>query len=386
MHNPLQHVRPAFMTDMRSLGGGETSLLNLLSALCTSGIRPVLICPEGDLSRSARLLDLDLYEIEFPNIHLRLNFVPTFSISFILKISKIITNHRANVIHVESLLALYYGGIVSFFKGIPLVATYHGYWPLSSPINKLFLFLVCKRIYPVSRSMEAELANFKIAPTRTKTIPLGVNSAFLEPLPSKEEARRALGIPLDTNIVLQVARFQDIKGHHILLEALALLACNPHSDMPTLLVVGGVLEPPSQEILAYRARIEHRASMSDLQRHVKFLGHRQDVPLIMRAADILVVPSIFESFGMVVIEAMTVGVIVIATNAGGPAEIITDGETGLLVPSGDPLALAAAITYALEHHDQSARMVQAAQSAAHQLYGQFGRCHALIEEYQQLNI
>jgi glycosyltransferase involved in cell wall biosynthesis len=384
-NNKLSHkIRPVYLTDMRSLGGGETSLLNLLTVLCDAGIRSVLLCPKGDLFREASSLDIDLYEIEYPDVHLKAGFMPTFSVSCVVEIARILQKHSVSVIHVESLLALYYGGITSFLTGTPLVATYHGYWPLHSRITKFALRLLCKRIYPVSKSMESELRSLGAIPTRGRTIPLGVNPAYLEPLPSREEARRQLGLSLERFIVLQVARFEEIKGHHNLLDALVLLANETGKSMPLVLFVGGVLDPPSQEVLIYKERIEERASRPDLLPHVLFLGHRQDVPLIMRAADIVVIPSVFESFGMAVIEAMTIGTPVVATNAGGPREIIKHGKTGLLVPPEDPVALASGIRQLLEHPDESAHIAAAAQLAALELYGPLSRCETLVAEYRQL--
>ena len=373
-----------FLTDMRGIGGGESSLLNLLTAFCNTGVRSVLLCPKGDLFHEASALNIDLYEIEYPDVHLKYGFIPTFSVSCVVKIVRILRKHCVTMVHAESLLALYYGGIASFFTGIPLVATYHGYWPLKSYFNKLFLMLLCKHIYPVSKTIEVELISSGIIRTHVRIIPLGVNPAYLKPLPSRKEARRQLGLSTDRFIVVHVARFQEIKGHHNLLDALVLLINETSKRTPLVLFVGGVLDPPSQDVLTYKARVEERASRPDLLPHVLFLGQRQDISLIMRAADVVVIPSLFESFGMVVIEAMTVGVPIVATNAGGPSEIIKHGKTGLLVPPEDPDALACGIRQVLEHPDKSASMAAAAQTAALELYGPFSRCKTLLSEYRQV--
>lgn len=384
-NNQLSHkIKPVYLTDMRSLGGGETSLLNLLTAFCNVGIRPVLLCPKGTLFREASALNIDLYEIEYPDVHLRAGFMPTFSVSTVVQIAKILRKHSASVVHVESLLALYYGGIASFLTGTPLVATYHGYWPLHARITKLVLRLLCKRIYPVSKSMVSELRSLGVIPTYVRTIPLGVNPAYLRMDPSREEARHQLGLPLKRFIILQVARFQEIKGQHNLLSALLLLINVKEKSKPLVLFVGGVLDPPSQEVLNYKKIIEERASRPDLSPYVLFLGHRQDIPLIMRAADVVVIPSVFESFGMAVIEAMMIGTPVVATNAGGPGEIIKHGKTGLLVPPEDPVALASAIKQILTHPEKSAPIAAAAQLAALELYGPLSRCEILVAEYRQL--
>jgi glycosyltransferase involved in cell wall biosynthesis len=266
-----------------------------------------------------------------------------------------------------------------------LVATYHGYWPLKSRVNRLFLRWFCQRIYPVSKAVETELMTiFSNGERRVQTIPLGVNTRFLEPLPPRQEARRHLGLPLVRPIVLHVARFQTIKGHHHLLDALALMVKEKGDSAPLVLFVGDVLKPPSKEELDCKARIECRAALPDLQPHVHFLGHRRDVPLIMRAADVVVSPSDFESFGMSLIEAMTVGTPVVATDAGGPSEIIEHGKTGLLVRPGDSGALAAGIRQVLAHSESSARMADAGREVALSRYCPQRRCATLLQEYRDL--
>jgi glycosyltransferase involved in cell wall biosynthesis len=106
-------------------------------------------------------------------------------------------------------------------------------------------------------------------------------------------------------------------------------------ERPLLLLVAGTgaLEPH------YRTLVER----GGLERCVRFLGFRQDLPALMKAADLFVLPSVAEAFGLVLAEALYLGVPVVASRVGGIPEIVTDGEDGVLVPPGDPLALAQAI-------------------------------------------
>jgi glycosyltransferase involved in cell wall biosynthesis len=146
-----------------------------------------------------------------------------------------------------------------------------------------------------------------------------------------------------------VSNFAPFKGHEVLVEALGRLGrpcpvrCQMVGDGPT------------------RARIEQLVLTAGMEDTVEFLGCRDDVPMILRQADVLVLPSHWEPFGLVVVEAMAAGVPVVATAAGGVPEIITDGYTGLLVPPGDPQAMAAAIGRML--NDEPLRRRLAAQAA-----------------------
>lgn len=147
------------------------------------------------------------------------------------------------------------------------------------------------------------------------------------------------GIPADGEIVGVVARLAPEKGHRTLLEAWpAVLEAVPGA---WLLVVG---EGSECESLKTQARVLGVAG------RVVFTGRREDVPAVTAALDVAVLPSYREAQGLSVLEAMALGRPVVASAVGGIPEMIDDGVTGLLVPPGDPDALAAAIVRLLRDH------------------------------------
>ncbi|WP_107677223.1 glycosyltransferase family 4 protein [Agrobacterium sp. LAD9] len=144
-------------------------------------------------------------------------------------------------------------------------------------------------------------------------------------------------------------RLSEWKGQHVFLEAIAAM------EGVQAVIVGGALF--GQE--AYEARIREQASSLDLDGRVRFLGFRSDVPELMAAMDAVAHTSIVaEPFGRVVVEAMMCGRPVVATRGGGVTEIIRDGETGLLVPPGEPSALAAALGRVLSDPALAERLAQ----------------------------
>jgi glycosyltransferase involved in cell wall biosynthesis len=183
---------------------------------------------------------------------------------------------------------------------------------------------------------------------------------------------------------MQVARFQAIKGQMNLLDALEIMVKQDRDVDPLVVFVGGVMEPASPDVLAYKANVEVRASQPELSHYVQFLGHRDDVPLLMRAADVIVSPSEFESFSMIIIEAMAVGTPVVATAAGGPREILTGGVTGVLVPPRDPLSLADGICSVISNPDWAADLAEHAREDAVSRYGPQTRCRRLVVDYRNL--
>lgn len=149
------------------------------------------------------------------------------------------------------------------------------------------------------------------------------------------EARAELGIPAGAYVVGCFSRLHPWKGQTVLLDAVA--------RMPGVhaLIAGGALfsgEAP------YEAELLGRAGLPALAGRVHVLGARDDVPRLLVACDVVAHPSVLaEPFGRVLVEAMLAGRPVVATDAGGVPEVVTDGETGVLVPPGDARALGEAI-------------------------------------------
>ncbi len=160
----------------------------------------------------------------------------------------------------------------------------------------------------------------------------------------------------DRPIVGIFSRLAPWKGQHVLLEALALLP-----DVQALLV-GEALFQDEQH---YAHQLRERAAQPDLAGRIHFLGFRDDVPVLMQLVDVVVHTSIApEPFGRVIVEGMLARKPVIATQAGGALEIVRSGKTGLLVPPGNPSALAQAIRYVLDNPDQAHQLAQAAYEEA----------------------
>jgi glycosyltransferase involved in cell wall biosynthesis len=149
--------------------------------------------------------------------------------------------------------------------------------------------------------------------------------------------RRELGLPDGGLFLLCVGRLDPQKGHPYLIEAMA--EVGRRFPDARLVVVGGA----QQATEAYVADLRAHAAAPELAGKVIFTGARQDVPRLMAACDIFALTSLWEGFGLVFAEAMAAGKPVVATQVSAIPEVVVDGETGLLVPPGDPAAAAAAL-------------------------------------------
>jgi D-inositol-3-phosphate glycosyltransferase len=182
-------------------------------------------------------------------------------------------------------------------------------------------------------------------------IPGGVDLDRFSPMP-REQARATLGLAPNQNILLFVGRIQRLKGLEVLVRAFAKLG-----DLDArLVVVGGQpgTSPEAREI----ARLQHLVAKLGIEDRTGFVGavaHEQ-LPLYYAAADVTVMPSSYESFGLVAVESLACGTPVVATRVGGLTSIVHDGETGLLVPWRDAQMFAESLRRVLEDTDLRRRL------------------------------
>jgi D-inositol-3-phosphate glycosyltransferase len=200
-----------------------------------------------------------------------------------------------------------------------------------------------------------------VATAKVCTIPPGVDLELFQPAP-REACRGALGIAGDERVVLFVGRIDPIKGIDTLIEAAeALVAHGGIAPPPTFLIVGGDLDADGAPT-GPLARVAAMAEERGIGRYVRLLGSQpQDqLPLYYSAADVVAVPSRYESFGLVAVEALACGVPVVASRAGGLRFTIDERVTGLLVKPQSPLALAAGLEEVLSDDALRAAMAAAA--------------------------
>src|SRR5262249_5272131 len=183
----------------------------------------------------------------------------------------------------------------------------------------------------ISDAVATALTSAGVPRERITVIPSGVDCEYFRP-PSNEErvaARRALGLAAESIAVGTIGALEVRKGHRYLLEAIA-----PAMDAVVCFIAGeGLL----------RSELERRAEVLGISTRTRFLGRVEPSRDLLWALDIFVFPSLWEGLGVAALEAAASGLATIASNAGGIAEVVRHGETGVLVPPADPRALRAAI-------------------------------------------
>lgn len=184
-----------------------------------------------------------------------------------------------------------------------------------------------------------------VSADKIAVIPNGVDTRRYRRSATREATRARLGLSTNERVVAVVATFKEQKGHRYLIEAAQMLA----SDFPDaryLLIGDG----------ASRPELERQIAAAGLEASFRLLGMRPDVPELLAAADLFVLPSLWEGLPMALIEAMAAGLPVVATNVSGTRGVMLDGETGLLVPPGDATALGRSIATLLFDPERAIRM------------------------------
>ncbi len=198
-------------------------------------------------------------------------------------------------------------------------------------------------------------------------IPPGVDVCRFYPIPA-DEAREYIGLPPCDRTLLFVGRIEPLKGLDILLEAIALMRRRGDWDKNPfcLSVIGGEPDVSPETMSVEMRRLQALREQYGLQDLVAMLGKRsQDtLPYYYSAAEAVVVPSHYESFGMVALEAMACGTPVVASGVGGLAFLVRDGETGFTIPVGDPAALADRLTDLLSKPELRRKMGEQAAAVA----------------------
>ena len=203
----------------------------------------------------------------------------------------------------------------------------------------------CRRIIAVSEHTADVIVRVEgIARQKIVVIPNGVDLERFAPR-DLGVARAHLDVPRDAFVVASIGRLSQEKGHRYLLEALA----TARKDIPSIVCLIAGDGP-------LRNRLETQVRALGLEMVCRFLGDVPNIEAVFAAADVAVLPSVFEGMPNAALEAMAMGCPVIATAVGGSKEVVRHGETGFLVPPGHPAALSSALANIAASAERRGRM------------------------------
>lgn len=329
------------LSSQRDYYGGEVHLYDLAIGLCARGHRVTcLVRPDSRLA--ARLSAADVPVRGLP-------LVDWYEPVGMLALRRCLDELRVDVLHTHNPRDYYIGAAATLGTEIHNVGTRHQLRPITwSKIKRPFLRRFSAMI-AVSEAVHEGLLASGLPAHRLVTVPNGIR------LPvrgvSQEALRQELGLSFRNGpLIGSVGRLCPSKGQDCLLWAASLLR-GRWPDLQVVLIGGanGNL----------RFERELRCLARGLRLPVHFCGYRDEAARLVAAFDVAVVPSRAEPFGLVTLEALARGVPLVATRTGGTREIVHDGRDGLLVPPGDPEALASALDRLLEDRDLRERCARA---------------------------
>lgn len=213
----------------------------------------------------------------------------------------------------------------------------------------------------------------QVGPVQTKihTICNAVDTKRFDRRGDRETLCRQLGIDGNASLVATVGRLTEQKGHRYLIDAASAVA-NSLPSTHFLLIGRGELENA----------LRRQATETKAAGNIHFLGVRDDVPDLLAAVDLFVLPSLWEGLSVALLEAMAAGKPIVATQVSGTTQVIAPGVTGLIVPPRDSNALAAAITAVLSKPEQAQAMGQAAKQHVEANFGAQSQADAHLALYR----
>ena len=344
-----------------NVGGTERHILNLILKLNKEKFNPVICC----------LNDLGSMGVKFANnnkgINVYKNIISNkFDLYGIWKLFWIIKKEKVDVLFtINSPLTQLWGTLLAYSAGISTFITrvcatnpsYHG--RRREIVNMVMLPFVDRVIAQADIHKDHLVASEGMKKDKIEVIYNGVELERFSGHYEEKALRKKIGISTEAPVIGIVARLAVEKGHVILLKA-AKKIINEFPEACFLIVGDG----PERE------KIETAAREFAIESNVYLLGTRNDIPQILSIIDIAVLSSepVVETLSNAILEYMAAGKPVVATNVGSMADLVKDGETGLLVPYGKPDILSEAILDLLENPDKLDRMGKAGRERIKELF------------------
>jgi glycosyltransferase involved in cell wall biosynthesis len=307
-------------------GGAETHIIQLMQELSRRGHQIVFVACAGKTEVEEMPPGVAAeYRLPFRSLN------PFDQIKVYSELKEIVWKHAIEIIHAHHRTTGNFAECIFRGTQVPYVISVHDTWP-NTPFKKLHGKFF-RRLIAVSGFIKNEMVEqFGLPPERIRVIHNGVDPAPFENANRDEAVQFRKKFGIEDEIVLSlIARVTRAKGHYVLVEALRLV---PRELKYKCLIVGEGKE---------RRNLQQRVTGYGLNDKVEFSGFEANIPAVLQASDILLLPSYQEPFGLAVVEAMLSHTAVIASDSGAIPEIITHNRDGLLFAAGDPAALARSI-------------------------------------------
>ena len=368
-----------------NIGGPSVHVILLTAGLREKGYETRLIVgkeapSEGNLLDMARQKGIDVEQLGGLGREIR----PFADLFTLWQLYRLLRECRPAIVHTHTAKAGVLGRIAARLAGVPVIVhTYHGhvlrgyFGPLQTAFFRRLetaLNRVTDVAITVSAALRDDLAEMGVAPrSKIRVVPLGLDLARFARPQARGALRAVCGAQEGDVLIGVVGRLVPIKDIDCFLEAAARVGASaPHARFA---IVGDGER---------REALEQKAAALGLGPRTTFVGWRKDLESVYADLDVVVNSSRNEGTPVALIEAMAAGRPVVATAVGGTADLLGDGERGLLVPAASPSALAEAFLRTLAHPEESARRASAARDYVLAHHSVDRLLHDIDELYREL--
>ena len=364
-------VRVVYLTHTLGVGGAEELILNMVTRLPRDRYEPIVCCfedPPGPIGPEIAAHGISV---------IPLGIIPGWRSPLAWwSIVRQLRRLRPMIVHTFMLPASLYGRSAAVAAGVPIIiGTEVNIYERKQRHHIAFERLLAARSACVVASAEAVKSAYVrqlgIDADAVRVVYNAVNWERLDATKPPDVVRAELGIPSDRIVVGVVATLQDKKGHRVLLDA---VARTPGLESVWLMLVGDGPE---------RAPLEAYAATLGVKDRVRFCGTRRDLGNVLPAMDVFALPSLWEGLPLALILAMGASRPVVATRLAGIPEVVSDGESGLLVEAGDAGALGAALARVCGDAALRARLGARARAAVRDRFGADAYSAAVIGIYEE---
>jgi len=364
-------IRVVYLTHTLGVGGAEELILNMVTRLPRDRYEPIVCCfenPPGPIGPEIAARGIPVVP---------LGIAPGWRHPLAWwTIVRYLRRVRPHIVHTFMLPASLYGRSAAVAARVPIViGTEVNIYERKQRHHILAERLLAAGTACVVASAEsvktAYVRQLGIRADAVRVVYNAVNWDRLHATTPPHQVRAELGIPADRIVVGVVATLQDKKGHRVLLDAFARTA---GLEQVWLMLVG---DGPQ------RASLEESASTLGIRDRVTFCGTRRDLGNLLPAMDVFALPSLWEGLPLALLLAMGAGRAVVATRLAGIPEVVTDGETGLLVEPGDVAGIGSALARVCGDAMLRARLGAAARGSVRERFGADAYSEAVTGIYEE---
>ena len=362
-------IKVGFVNYSLNVGGIETLILEICNRLNKNQFIPYVFVFEknGKLKNEYVNSGIPLLEVKKNK---------GFDWMLSARLAKMLKKNNIDIVHTHNPTNWLYGTIAAKLAGISVIHTehttsdYHNYHVKRWELIERVLSIFTTKITTVSESVKMHMVkNSKINASKIKVVYNAIKAEEFNKSVDEKKIRASLYLQKNDVVIGNIARFYENKDHRTLLEAFKLIL-KQVPNVYLLLIGDGPLRNEMGEI----------AKNLKIKDSVKFLGNRRNIAEILRIMDVFVLSSKREGLPMVLLEAMTSGVPIVATDVDGNSELIVDKKTGFIVPPNSPKFLSNAVVQVLADKEKAIKMASRGRDFVREHFSLI----SMIEKYERI--